>query len=108
MTVTAMLTVAPLDDPSVDFDAEIAKAIDALEAFDVRYETHPMETTMEAEELSDVFAAAQAATEAVDASRVLTSLKIDHFREETLAVEEKVERVEAHLGRNARDTRSDR
>lgn len=107
MTVTAMLTVAPLDDPDVDFDAEIAKAIDALEAFDVRYETHPMETTIEADDLSEVFAAAQAATEAVDARRTLTSLKIDHFREETLAVEEKVERVEAHLGRDARSTGGD-
>jgi uncharacterized protein (TIGR00106 family) len=101
MTVTAMLTVAPLDDAEADFDAEIAAAIDALEEFDVRYETHPMETTIEADALGEVFDAAQAATEAVDATRTTTSLKIDHFREEDLAVEEKVERVETHLGRDA-------
>jgi uncharacterized protein YqgV (UPF0045/DUF77 family) len=105
MTVTAMLSVAPLDDAEADFDAEIASAIDALEEFDVEYETNPMETTIQAEELSEVFAAAQAATEAVDASRTLTSLKIDHFREESLDVEEKVERVETHLGRTARSQR---
>jgi len=105
MTVTAMLSVAPLDDVTVDFDAEIAKAVDALDDFDVRYETHPMETTIQADELSEVFAAARAATEAVDASRTLTTLKIDHFREETLDVDEKVERVERHL---RRPTRSDR
>ncbi|WP_324760627.1 thiamine-binding protein [Haloarcula sp. GH36] len=105
MTVTAMLSVAPLDDADADFDAEIAKAIDALEAFDVEYETNPMETTIQAEELSEVFDAAQAATEAVDASRTITNLKIDHFREETLAVEEKVDRVETHLGRPARSQR---
>lgn len=104
MTVTAMLSVAPLDCPDVDFDAEIAKAIDALEAFDVRYETHPMETTIEAETLDTVFAAAQAAHEAVDADRVGTTLKIDDFRTESLPVEEKVERVEAHLGRTAVNT----
>lgn len=97
-----MLSVSPVDDPDVDFDAEIAKAIDALEGFDVRYETHPMETTLEADSLGEVFAAAQAATEALDAKRTLTSLKIDHFREDDLAVEEKVDRVEAHLGREAR------
>jgi uncharacterized protein (TIGR00106 family) len=102
MTVTAMLSVSPVDDPSVDFEAEIAKAIDALEEFDVRYETHPMETTIEADDLSEVFAAAQAATEALDASRTLTHLKIDHFREQTLDVEEKVDMVETHLGREAR------
>ncbi|MCD2200115.1 MTH1187 family thiamine-binding protein [Halobacterium sp. KA-4] len=101
MTVTAMLSVAPLDSPDVDFDAQIAKAIDALDDYDVRYETHPMETTIEGESLDEVFAAAQGATEAVAASRVSTNLKIDHFREEDLAVEEKVDRVEAHLGRAA-------
>jgi uncharacterized protein YqgV (UPF0045/DUF77 family) len=105
MTVTAMLTVAPLDDEEADFDAEIAAAVDALDDFDVRYETHPMETTIEADDLGEVFAAAQAATEAVDASRTLTNLKIDHFREENLAVDEKVERVETHLGRSARSDR---
>lgn len=104
MTVTAMLSVAPLDSPEVDFDAEIAKAIDALEDFDVRYETHPMETTIEADDLDTVFAAVQAAHEAVDAGRVSTHLKIDEFREKSLAVEEKVDRVEAHLGRKAVNT----
>jgi uncharacterized protein YqgV (UPF0045/DUF77 family) len=105
MTVTAMLTVAPLDDATANFDAEIAKAVEALEDFDVRYETHPMETTIQADELSEVFDAARAATEAVDASRTLTTLKIDHFREETLDVDEKVDRVERHLRRPARSDR---
>lgn len=105
MTVTASLSVAPLDDLDVDFDAEIAAAIDALDDCAVRYETHPMETTLEADSLDAVFAAAQTATEAVDARRVSTTLKIDHFREESLAIEEKVSRVEAHLGREARSER---
>lgn len=105
MTVTAMLTVAPLDDATADFDAEIARAIDALEAFDIRYETHPMETTIEGESLEEVFDAAKAATEAVDASRTLTHLKVDHLREESVSVEEKVDRVETHLEREARSDR---
>ena len=105
MTVTAMLSVSPVDDPSVDFEAEIARAIDALEEYDVRYETHPMETTIEADDLGTVFAAAQAATEALAASRTLTHLKIDHFREQTLAVEEKVDMVETHLEPPARSDR---
>ncbi|GGL51121.1 thiamine-binding protein [Halocalculus aciditolerans] len=102
MTVTASLSVAPLDSPGVDFDAEIASAVDALDDCDVRYETHPMETTLEAETLDAVLDAAKAAAEAVDAPRVSLNLKVDHFREETLAVDEKVDRVEAHLGREAR------
>lgn len=102
MTVTASLTVAPLDAPAVDFDAEIARAIDALDDCNVRYETHPMETTLEGETLDDVLDAAKTATEAVDAPRVSMNLHVDHFREETLTVDEKVDRVEAHLGREAR------
>ncbi|MFB6093623.1 MAG: MTH1187 family thiamine-binding protein [Halanaeroarchaeum sp.] len=105
MTVTAMLSVTPLDDPTVDLDAEVARAIDALEDADVRYETHPMETTLEAADLGDVFAAARAATEALQASRTVTDLTIDHLREESIAADEKVEMVEAHLGRPARGTR---
>lgn len=105
MTVTASLSVAPLNDPDVDFDAEIAAAIDALEACDVRYETHPMETTIEADSLEAVFDAAQAASEAVTARRVSTNLKIDHFRDESIAVEEKVTRVEDHLDHEARSER---
>jgi uncharacterized protein (TIGR00106 family) len=100
-----MLSVAPLDSPDVDFDAEIASAIDALEDFDVRYETHPMETTIEADDMDELLAAVQAAHEAVDAPRVSTTLKIDHYREDDLAVEEKVDRVEDHLGREAASDR---
>ncbi|MFB6071142.1 MAG: MTH1187 family thiamine-binding protein [Halanaeroarchaeum sp.] len=105
MTVTAMLSVSPVDDPTVDFEGEIAKAIDALEDQEVRYETHPMETTIEADDLGEVFEAARAATEAMDASRTLTTLTVDHFREETLAAGDKVTMVEDHLGREARSDR---
>jgi len=105
MTVTAMLSVSPVDDASVDFEAEIARAVDALEGYDIAYETHPMETTIEGEELGEVFAAAQAATEALEASRTLTALKIDHFRDQSLDVEDKVSMVETHLGRDARGGR---
>lgn len=96
-----MLSISPVDSPEVEFDQEIAKAVDALEEFDVRYETHPMETTIEADSIDEVFAAAQAAHEALDASRVGTTLKIDHFRDDDLTVEEKVDRVEHYLGRDA-------
>ena len=102
MTVTASLAVSPVDDPDVDFDAEVAAAINALENCDVCYETHPMETTLEAESLEAVFSAAQTATEAVDAQRVSTTLKIDHYRNDSLSVEEKVDRVEEHLDGEAR------
>lgn len=105
MTVTASLSISPVDDPSIDFEAEIARAIDALDDFDVRYETHPMETTIEATDLDTVFDAAQAATEALTASRTVTTLTVDHFRERSIDVDEKVEMVERHLGRPARGGR---
>jgi len=100
MTATGFLTVSPTVDGSMA--PEIAKAVDALEAFDVRYETTAMGTILEAEEASELFAAAQAAHEAVDSERVGTFLKIDDKRTVDQPGDQKVQKVEAALGRDAR------
>jgi uncharacterized protein (TIGR00106 family) len=100
MTVIAHLSVAPVKEGSMT--DEIAKSIEALEEFDVSYETNAMGTVIEAEEIGEVFAAAQAAHEAVDGDRVSTSLKIDDKRTSDQSASEKVEAVEEELGREAR------
>ncbi len=97
MTVIALLSVAPVIEESMA--GEIAKAVDALEAFDVAYETNPMGTVIEADDTAELFAAAQAAHEAVDADRVSTVLKIDDKRTVDRTAGEKVESVAAELGR---------
>ncbi len=84
---------------------EVAKAVDALEEFDVSYETTPMGTVIESEGIGELFAAAQAAHEAVDGDRVSTVLKIDDKRGEEASAAEKVEAVERELGREARSDR---
>jgi len=84
--------------------AEIAKAVEALEGFDVTYETTGMGTVIEAEEPSTVFEAASAAHDAVDADRVSTFLKIDDKRTKNQTARSKVEAVEEHLGREARSS----
>lgn len=99
MTVVALLSVAPVIEGSMS--GEVAKAVDALEAFDVRYETNPMGTVIEADDAGTLFAAARAAHEAVDADRVSTVLKIDDKRTADGRAREKVEAVEKHLGRPA-------
>ena len=100
MTVVALLSVAPVIEGSMS--AEVAKAVDALEGFDVAYETNPMGTVIEADDVGTLFAAAQAAHEAVDADRVSTVLKIDDNRAREGRAREKTKAVEAHLGRPAR------
>ncbi|WP_049927290.1 MTH1187 family thiamine-binding protein [Halopiger goleimassiliensis] len=97
MTVIALLSVAPVIEDSMA--GEIAKAVDALEAYDVEYETNPMGTVIEAEEIDELFAAAQAAHEAVDADRVSTVLKIDDKRTRDESASAKVDAVESELGR---------
>ena len=82
--------------------SEVAKAVDALESFDVTYETNPMGTVIEAEEASEVFAAAEAAHEAVDGDRVSTFLKVDDKRTAASSAADKVAAVEDELGRDAR------
>ena len=97
MTVIGFLSVAPVVEDSMA--SEVAKAVDALEDFDVAYETTPMGTTIEAEDVGELFAAAQAAHEAVDGDRVSTLLKIDDKRTTTTDAAAKVASVERELGR---------
>lgn len=103
MTAIAFLSVAPATEDSMS--GEVAKAVEALEEFDVSYETGPMGTTIEAEDAATIFAAARAAHEAVDADRVGSLLKIDDKRTVEQAAEDKVAAVEEHLGREARRER---
>jgi len=84
---------------------EIAKAIDALENHPVAYETTPMGTLIEADDPAALFAAAEAAHEAVDGDRVVTTLKIDDKRATEEPMSEKVDAVEDHLGRQPRGDR---
>ena len=104
MSVVALLSVAPVVEGSMS--GEVAKAVAALEEFDVGYETTPMGTTIEAEDSAELFAAASAAHEAVDADRVSTFLKVDDKRTVEQQASEKVDAVEEHLGREAKRDRS--
>ena len=103
MTVVAFLSVAPATDESMA--SEVANAVAALEEFDVTYETTPMGTTIETDDIGELFAAAQAAHEAVDGDRVGTFLKIDDKRTTDTDAESKVAAVEAALGREAKSER---
>jgi uncharacterized protein (TIGR00106 family) len=103
MTVIALLSVAPVTEGSMA--SEVAKAVDALDEFDVSYETNPMGTVIEADSADELFAAAQAAHEAVDGDRVSTVLKIDDKRTRDQHAREKVDAVESELGREAKRER---
>ncbi|UPW01024.1 MTH1187 family thiamine-binding protein [Halorussus gelatinilyticus] len=103
MTAIALLSVAPVVEGSMA--DEVAKAVAALDDFDVSYETNPMGTVVEAETVDELFAAAQAAHEAVDGDRVSTFLKIDDKRTREQRAHEKVDAVEEALGREAKRER---
>jgi uncharacterized protein (TIGR00106 family) len=105
MTVIGFLSVAPVIEGSMS--EEVAKAVAALDEFDVGYETTPMGTIIEADDSAELFAAAGAAHEAVDADRVSTFLKVDDKRTVDHSAAEKVDAVEDHLGREARRERPD-
>ena len=104
MTTVALLSVAPVTEGSMA--AEVAKAVAALDDFDVSYETNPMGTVIEADDAEAVFAAAAAAHAAVDGDRVSTFLKVDDKRASDKGAREKVESVERELGREARRERT--
>ena len=83
----------------------VATAVETLEEFDVEYETTPMGTVLEAANAAEVFAAAQAAHESLDADRVGTFLKIDDKRTVDESAASKVRSVESELGREATSRR---
>ncbi|PSQ54767.1 hypothetical protein BRD22_11690 [Halobacteriales archaeon SW_8_68_21] len=103
MTAIAMLSVAPVIEESMA--EEVAKAVAALDEFDVSYETNPMGTVVEADDAETLFAAAAAAHEAVDGDRVSTVLKIDDKRTSESSAADKVTAVEDHLGQAAKRER---
>jgi uncharacterized protein (TIGR00106 family) len=103
MTVIALLSVAPVTKGSMA--SEVAKAVEALDDFDISYETNPMGTVVEADSADELFAAAEAAHEAVNGDRVSTFLKIDDKRTSDQSADEKVKAVEDALGREAKRER---
>ncbi|KAB1193697.1 MTH1187 family thiamine-binding protein [Haloferax sp. MBLA0076] len=100
MTVIAMLSVAPVVEGSMS--SEVAKAVAALDDFDVSYETNPMGTVIEADDIDELLAAVGAAHKAVDGDRVSTFLKVDDKRTSDQRAADKVSAVEKHLGRPAK------
>ncbi len=103
MTVIALLSVAPVREGSMVDD--VATAVAALDDFDVGYETNPMGTVIEADDVGTLLEAVEAAHSAVDADRVSTFLKIDDKRTSDARARDKVDDVEAVLGRPARRER---
>jgi len=101
MTVIALLSVAPVIEDSMA--EEVAAAVDALEGHEISYETNPMGTVIEAEDIDTLLAAVGDAHKAVDADRVSTVLKVDDKRTSDESPPEKVEAVEEVLGREARN-----
>lgn len=97
MSVIAMLSTAPVIEDSMA--EEVAKAVAALDDYDVTYETNPMGTVIEADDVDTLLDAVGAAHKAVDGDRVSTFLKIDDKRTREQSAHEKVEAVEAELGR---------
>ena len=103
MTTIGFLSVAPVSEHSMA--SEVAAAVEALDEFPVSYETTPTGTTIEAETPAELFAAAEAAHEAVDGDRVTTVLKVDDMRTADTEAAEMVAAVESELGREARSDR---
>lgn len=103
MTVVALLSVAPVQEDSMS--EEVAKAVGALDDFDVSYETNPMGTVIETDSIEELLDAVEAAHTAVDGDRVSTVLKIDDKRTSDEYAAEKVEKVERHLGHEAKSER---
>ena len=97
MTAIARLEIIPVQEQSMS--EPIAAAIEALDEFDVSYETTATDTIIEADSAEEAFEAARAAHEAVDGERVITSVEIDDMRSREQDIEDRVSSVERELVR---------
>lgn len=103
MTVIAFFATYPVHEGSLAED--VAEAIEALEDYDVSYETNPMGTTVEADDVDELLAAVGAAHKAIDGDRVETLVKIDDKRTSDAPASRKVDAVREVLGREPKSER---
>ncbi len=103
MTVIARFEVIPIREGSMS--QAIASALNALDRFPVSYETTATDTIIEGESVGDVLAAVQAAHEAIDGDRVITSLELDETRGRRQSMYDRLKSVERTLGRPPRKVR---
>ncbi|WP_049999285.1 thiamine-binding protein [Halococcus sediminicola] len=101
MSIVATLSTMPVQDEGST--EEIATAIRTLDNYDVEYEVNPLGTIIEATDISEFFAAVQAAHQAIEADRVTTKIEIDHERNRDRDAAERVATVEDALADNAAD-----
>lgn len=83
MSVFALLRVTPVTED--DITEDVAAAIDALEEHDVEYQTTPMATILEAEDVHELFAACASAHEAVGTAEIQTLVQVEEKREVEMA-----------------------
>lgn len=98
MSIVATFSTTPVRDAGST--EEIAGAIKILDNYDVKYEIGPLGTTIEATDISELFAAVQAAHQAIGGDRVTTRLEIDHERNRDRDAAERVATVEDALADN--------
>ncbi|RLM53934.1 thiamine-binding protein [Halobellus sp. Atlit-31R] len=103
MTAIARLEVIPIHEGSMSSD--IARALETLDEHDVTYETTATDTIIEADSAKAVFAAVQAAHDAVEGDRVITELEVDDQRDRDQHIDDRVAAVETALGHNPRRRR---
>lgn len=77
----------------------IAHALRALDGHPVSYQTTATDTIIEAESVEQIFAAVQAAHQAIPENRVITSVEVDEDRRRPQNMNERVSSVERELGR---------
>ena len=95
MSIIATLSITPIHEGNAS--EEIATAIGALDNYDVDYEINPMGTIIETSEISELFAAVQAAHQAIESERVNTKLEINHERNRDRDAAARVSAVEDAL-----------
>jgi len=93
--IISQLSIAPLG-KDVSVSKYVKIVLNVLEENNVKFETNPMATVIETEDLSTLFYVVEKAHQAVlnsGADRVITQLKIDDRRDKNVTINSKLESI---------------
>jgi uncharacterized protein (TIGR00106 family) len=90
--IIAQLSIAPIG-KGISVSTYVQQVINVLEKEGIKYQTNPMATILQTNDLSTLFSIVQKAHEAVvhaGAKRIITELKIDDRKDKNVTMESKL------------------
>ncbi|MEW6043772.1 MAG: MTH1187 family thiamine-binding protein [Thermoproteota archaeon] len=98
--IHAEISIYPIGTDSTSLSFYIAKAIESIQDMNIKYQTTPMGTILESDDVTQIFEASKSVIETVHrlgVKRVEAILKIDSRTDKTQTMQQKIDALNRHL-----------